>query len=144
MTMATLRRWHFYLGMLIAPSVLFFALTGAVQLFSLHEAHDGYVPAPIIEKLSSVHKDQVFKSGHHHGPPPGAKPKTATAAPPPADDDAKPATLALKAFFLVVSLSLTVSTALGVWIGLTRLQHRRVGWALLAIGTAAPVALLLF
>jgi len=143
MTMATLRRWHFYLGMLIAPSVLFFALTGAVQLFSLHEAHDGYVPPPLIEKLSAVHKDQVFASSRHHGPPPGAKPAGPAAASPPDEDGPKHATLALKAFFLVVALGLAASTALGVWIGLTRAQHRQVGWGLLAVGAILPVVLLL-
>jgi hypothetical protein len=141
MTMATLRRWHFYLGMLNAPSVLFFALTGALQLFHLHEAHGGYVPPALIEKLASVHKDQVFAADHHQGPPPGAKPNGAPKAAP--DDDSKPATLVLKVYFLVVSLSLAVSTAMGVWIGLVRLQHQRLGWALLAVGAAAPIALLL-
>lgn len=77
----TIRRWHGYIGLFIGPSVLFFALTGAVQLFSLHEAHGSYQPPAIIEKLSSVHKDQVFALGHHHdGPPPvesaAAKPDT--------------------------------------------------------------------
>ena len=58
--MLTIRTWHTYLGILIAPSVLFFALTGALQLFSLHEVHGSYTPLPVIEKLSKVHKDQAF------------------------------------------------------------------------------------
>ena len=148
MTMATLRRWHFYVGMFIAPSVLFFALTGAAQLFSLHEAHGDYAPPPIVEELSSVHKDQVFALGHHHAPPPaqtvgssGAGPK---AAPPPHDDDDKPATptLMLKIFFLTVAAGLTASTLLGVWMGLSRPRDRRAALALLIAGAAIPVVLL--
>jgi hypothetical protein len=67
-TRATIRQWHSYIGVFVAPSVLFFALTGSVQLFSLHEAHGHYEPPAIIEKLSSVHKDQVFALGHHQAP----------------------------------------------------------------------------
>ena len=48
MNKLTIRRWHTYLGLFIAPSVLFFSLTGAVQLFSLHEAHGDYTPAPLV------------------------------------------------------------------------------------------------
>ena len=37
------REWHLYLRTLFAPSILFFALTGALQLFGLHEGHPGEV-----------------------------------------------------------------------------------------------------
>jgi hypothetical protein len=143
MTMVTVRRWHFYIGMFIAPSLLFFALTGAAQLFNLHEAHGTYDPPPIIEKLSSVHKDQVFAPGHHHRAPAAAAPPGAAGAPAPDEDRGKLPTLLLKLFFLVVALGLAVSTAMGLWIGLTRSAERRIGWALLLIGAALPLALLL-
>jgi hypothetical protein len=144
--MASIRTWHTYLGILIAPSVLFFALTGALQIFSLHEAHGTYHPLPLVEKLSSVHKDQVFALGEHHEEPPPA-------APPPAGGDAHPpgpaehadepaiGTPLLKWFFLVVALGLTISTLLGLWMGLTHLRHRRIGWWLLAGGVAVPLVL---
>jgi uncharacterized iron-regulated membrane protein len=71
--MQSIRTWHTYIGILIAPSVLFFAFTGSLQLFSLHEAHDSYKPPPVIEKLASVHKDQVFAlKEHDHEPEPSA------------------------------------------------------------------------
>jgi hypothetical protein len=146
MSMATIRQWHFYIGMFIAPSVLFFALTGAVQLFSLHEAHGSYDPPPILEKLSAVHKDQVFAAGHHHHDADAApKPAAAPAGPPPADDDDKPklTTLLLKSLFLVVALGLTVSTALGLWIGLTHPRYKRAALLLVIAGAVLPVVLLL-
>ncbi len=74
MKLTTIRQWHSYLGLFIAPSVLFFALTGATQLFGLHESHGDYRPPAIVEKLSSVHKDQVFELGHHTSPRPLRKP----------------------------------------------------------------------
>jgi len=150
MKMATIRLWHFYIGMIIAPSVLFFAVTGALQLFSWHEAHGNYTPPPILEKLSSVHKDQVFKAGHHHDhaePPlaaaaPGAGPAKAA----PADDDDKLSgpTLALKAyFFWVVAGGLTLSTLFGVWIGVTHPTRKRTAVILLIVGAVIPIGLLI-
>ncbi len=39
---------HLYIGVFIAPALLFFALTGALQTFSLHETTRGssYKPPP--------------------------------------------------------------------------------------------------
>jgi hypothetical protein len=149
MSPATLRTWHSYIGLFIAPSVLFFSLTGAVQLFSLHEAHGRYQPAAVVEKLSSVHKDQVFAFGDHHKPPeppadagkPGAGPGPGPGA---QDDDDRtpPSTLMLKWFFLLVSLCLVVSTALGIWMGLTQIRQKRTSWIMLIGGTLIPVVLL--
>jgi hypothetical protein len=139
-----LRQLHTYIGLFIAPSVLFFALTGALQIFGLHEANGDYAPAPIVEKLSRVHKDQVFALGeHHHEPPKAAAP--AGGKPPAAPDDDGPSlpTMLLKWFFLVVALGLTASTSLGLWIGLTHVRHRKTGWIVLAAGAVIPVALLL-
>lgn len=153
MTIATLRRWHAYLGLLIAPSVLFFAVTGAVQLFSLHEAHGTYHPPALVEKLSTLHKDQKFALGEHHGPPPGAQGPEAheeghdrpAGAGPEGDHDEEgsPATLLLKVFFLIVSIGLTLSTLVGVWMGTTQLRRPRLAWSLVAAGAVIPLALTL-
>ena len=148
--MLTLRRWHAYIGLFIAPSVLFFALTGAVQLFSLHEAHGTYRPLPILEKLASVHKDQVFASGDHHDAAPVAdadagKPESgagSTGAKPDGDEPGL-ATVLLKYFFLLVALGLTASTALGLWMGLKQMRRQRIAWLLVLAGTLTPLVLLM-
>jgi hypothetical protein len=143
--MLSIRTWHTYLGILIAPSVLFFALTGALQLFGLHEAHGNYTPPPLIERLGSLHQDQVFVLKDHHA---DSHPAEDAAAHPPdhaaTDDDDAPAlrTVLLKWFFLLVAASLVISTSLGLWMGLTHIRHKRVGWWLLAIGVLLPVGLL--
>jgi hypothetical protein len=67
--MMLVRLWHHYIGFLIAPSVLFFALTGSMQLFSLHEAHGDYHAPVLIEALGNVHKDQVFRTRPPRGAP---------------------------------------------------------------------------
>ena len=148
MNAMTIRKWHSYIGLFIAPSVLFFSLTGALQVFSLHESHGDYVPLPLVEKLASVHKDQEFKMGHHHAPAaakPGAAASDAPKPKPKADDDDKtpPAQLALKAFFLTVAVSLALSTTFGLWMALKYTRRKGLAWALLVAGAVIPVGLLL-
>jgi uncharacterized iron-regulated membrane protein len=148
----SLRTLHTYLGMLIAPTVLFLAFTGLLQVYSLHEAHGDYTPPPLIEKLSSVHKDQVFRLGRHAAPPAKAGPRASTAGPsaPKADEPAKsekpkgpkPAVLILKAVFATVAVGLAVSTLLGVWMGLRQPLRRRTCAILLAIGALVPAVLI--
>jgi hypothetical protein len=137
-----IRTWHTYLGIFIAPSVLFFAITGSLQIFSLHEAHDAYVPPQLIEKLASVHKDQVFALKAHDDDHADKHANDEhTAAPAEHEDEPSLATTLLKYFFLLVAVSLCVSTSLGLWIGLTHVRHKRLGWWLLAIGIILPVSL---
>jgi hypothetical protein len=149
-----IRQWHSYIGMFIAPSVLFFALTGSAQIFNLHEAHGDYQPAAIIEKLSRVHKDQVFALGEHHDghhapvvqEPAAAPADMATDHPnkPAADEKApKLSTQLLKWFFLVVAVGLIVTTLFGLWMGLTRLRGKRLAWILFIAGAIIPLGLLL-
>lgn len=133
--LAAIRQFHSYLGVFIAPSILFFALTGSLQLFSLHEAHGGYSPPAVVEKLGKLHKDQVF----------AAKPKRAAGAKAEERHEAGPkiSTLALKWFFLFVAASLVVSTCLGLWMSLAYSQKRGVLWVLFLAGAAIPVVILL-
>jgi hypothetical protein len=143
--MSSIRTWHTYLGLLIAPSVLFFALTGALQLFGLHESHGSYQPAVLIEKLSSVHKDQVFAQKEHddhgeHQPSTGSLDHSHDHEA--HDEEPSLGTVLLKWYFLLVALSLIVSTVLGLWMGLNHVRHRRTGWVLVAIGTIVPIILI--
>jgi len=144
--LAAIRTWHTYFGVFIAPSVLFFALTGSLQLFSLHEAHGGYRPPAVIEKLGMLHKDQVFAAKPKRRPPAGANAQ-ASKAPAKADEhkEAGPklSTSLLKWFFLFVAASLAVSTALGLWMALAFGQRKGVLWLLFLAGASLPVAVLL-
>ena len=58
-----LRLIHSYTAILVASSILFFALSGAMQLFDLHEPHGRYRPPALIEKLGELHKNQIFAVG---------------------------------------------------------------------------------
>ena len=153
--MMTLRQWHTYIGAFIAPSVLFFALTGAIQLFSLHEAHDGYRPPALIEKLASVHKDQVFRAkednhdhaatgsddADHHDADHDRSDHAGPAKTKPADA-AQIRVWILKWVFVLVALGLVVSTLIGVWMAFTTGKRKGVILLLLLVGAAAPILLL--
>jgi hypothetical protein len=144
--MMTARKLHFYLGTLIAPSVLFFALSGALQLFDLHEAHGSYQPPAIFVQLGNLHKDQVLTKPTRSG---GAAANSGSGNKLPTDAAASQAPaetlaiseLALKCFFALVALGLTVSTGLGLWVALGRYRRNPVGWLLLAAGATFPVML---
>ncbi len=141
-----LRAWHSYLSIFVAPSVLFFAFTGALQLFNLHEAHEGYQPLAVIEKLGRLHKDQIFALDERHDaapPTPSAPSKEPPGSPVHNDDDKIPLkTFLLKWLFLIVALALLSSTCIGVWIGLTHAKRRRLSWLLLSLGAVLPVVLI--
>ena len=152
MILSSLRRWHSYIGLFIAPSVLFFALTGALQIFNLHEAHGAYEPVVLVQMLSAVHKDQVFARPHDEkddrdtqNRQGGASPApTAAQGPPEGDDDeVSTPTLLLKWFFALVATGLVVSSSLGIWMGLTQIRPKRTAAILLAAGTLTPIVLLL-
>src|ERR1700747_349739 len=57
----TVRIMHLYLGVFLAPAILFFSFTGALQTFSLHESvkGSGYKPANWIMVLGQPHKKQT-------------------------------------------------------------------------------------
>lgn len=156
MVPATLRRWHSYIGLLTAPSLIFFSLTGAYQIFGLHEAEGDYHPPAVLEKLSSVHRDQVLKPhhdhddhdhdhAHHHDEDAGAAKPPGAADQHKADDDdeVKAPTLVLKWYFTVVAASLFVSSLIGIWMGVTQLGRKATAWSLLLAGALIPLVLLL-
>jgi hypothetical protein len=137
-----IRALHAYVGMLIAPSVLFFACTGILQIYSLHEAHGGYTPPAVVVRLSALHKDQVFTLPQSR-PPPTAAPHAKPAGPPPAENEHGPklATTLLKAVFAAVAVGLIGSTCAGIWMALQQPLRRRTYLLLLLIGAAVPLVL---
>lgn len=56
-----LRKIHLYIGIFTTPALLFFAITGALQTFSLHETTQGsnYRPPAWIASLAQLHKKQT-------------------------------------------------------------------------------------
>jgi hypothetical protein len=147
-TQRTLRQYHHYIGVFLAPAILFFAISGAFQTFRLTEEKGwGGTPPNWLVWVAAVHKDQAPP---HEKP---AGPKTAAAADHHDDDDAAPAAkalkpakgpspLPLKIFVVLMAIGLITSTLLGVTIALNNRATRRVSILMLVAGTVLPCVLL--
>jgi hypothetical protein len=138
-----IRQLHVWISVFVAPSLLFFALTGALQTFRIPDEKTAPV---LIQKLARVHKDDVFavkpaRPKKPQGALPGAGHDKASAEKPP---EAKPApsTEVLKWFFAGVSVAIALTTLLGLWMALAYSRQKLVIWILLLAGAAAPVLIL--
>ncbi|MBA2079134.1 PepSY domain-containing protein [Rhodanobacter sp. PCA2] len=143
------RQLHLYLGVFTAPALLFFAITGGLQTFSLHETTRGssYAPPRWLAVAAQLHKKQTPDLPVRK-PRPAANPAAApgvAAAPTPAPAPATPKRnpLPLKVFTALVALSLTVSTLTGLYMAWR--HSRRVGRlvAVFLAGVAVPILLTL-
>jgi hypothetical protein len=139
----TIRRWHSYISLLGAPSIIFFTFSGVLQLFHWHEAEGAYHPPAWIETLSAVHMDQTLQRHKGEKPPAEAEKLPEPDVPPMAEPPPPGRTIALKAYFFWVGASLVVSSLFGVWMGIAQTPRKRLAWSLLVIGTLLPVGILL-
>ncbi len=119
--MKTLRQIHLYLGCVFAPVLIFFAVSGAWQLFGLHRAtKDGsYEPPRALVLLSDVHQFQ-------HLPP--SKVESGTP---------------LRYFILLASAGLVMTTLLGIVMAFRFTRSKGSVLACLIAGVAIPVLFLL-
>jgi hypothetical protein len=142
-----IRKIHFYLGTFFAPSIIFFALTGAFQIFGLHE---GSGQIAWVARLAQVHKSQTFDAPRARPPAPKPQAAAAVAQPEPAHVDA-PAppksggptrSMALELFFLLMAISLIASSCLGVWMAFQYKRDARIILGLLVAGVVLPILFL--
>ena len=146
--MKTIRQLHLYLGTFFAPAIFFFAFSGALQTFSLHESKDdgSYTAPSWIMTISSIHKDQRLVDPHKHVHPGTHSEQVAESALPPAHDEvqAEPhSSFLLKCFVLLLAIGLMASAGLGIFMALQSRANRRISWTLLVAGMLVPVALIL-
>jgi hypothetical protein len=149
---AYFREWHSYISAFIAPMMLFFASSGALQIFNLHESHGGYVAPAIIRATARIHKDQEAGTeparrfedrvpggvqppfGSRRGEGPGGGEGRTWSTP----------TLFLKWLFFLEACALVITTLLGIWIGVVHAKRQRTIIALLVAGTLLPSILILW
>jgi hypothetical protein len=163
-TLKLFRKIHLYIGVFIAPALLFFAFTGAVQTLSLHETTQGssYKPPAWLAKLGQLHKKQTLVVPIRK--PKSASPDKPTIDTPKADrlkgssasnpaqasklpDVSAPgpnAHLPMKIFFLLVSIGLFISTLTGIYMVYKYNRSKLVVTSLLFAGIVVPLLLLLF
>jgi hypothetical protein len=148
--MLTLRQLHRYLGVFFTPAILFFAFSGALQTFGLHESEQRGAPPPVawIAALASVHKDQHLPeprpqaraADHAQAQPEG--PAEARPAAPPAPHEATKSPLPLKLFVLALAIGLCATSLVGVTIAFNNPRSRRQTALMLVLGTLVPLVLL--
>jgi len=151
-TLKLFRNLHLYIGTFIAPALLFFAFTGALQTFSLHETTQGstYKPPAWIATLAQIHKKQtsiipVRKLRPDATPQQIPKHEKAQASTLPEAPQPKPKThLPLKIFFLLVAIGLFTSTLTGIYMAYKYNRNKLVITALLVAGIVVPPVLLCF
>ncbi|MEW9571124.1 PepSY domain-containing protein [Rhodanobacter sp. Si-c] len=145
---------HLYLGVFSAPALLFFAVTGGLQTFSLHETTRGssYAPPKWLAVAAQLHKKQTMDVPSHKLRPP-ANPATEravdavpAAAMRPAVDAARPKgrnPLPLKVFTALIALSLALSTLTGLYMAWRYSRHAGRIVAVFLAGIAVPILLAL-
>jgi hypothetical protein len=150
-----LRLIHLYTGVFIAPALLFFAFTGALQTFSLHETTRGssYKPPAWAVMLAQIHKKQTSTIPVKKLPPADKQadkatqekaqtsPTPPTEAPKPSGEATTKNPLPLKCFFLLVSIGLFVSTLSGLYMSYKYIRNRRLITLMLLGGIIVPVLL---
>jgi len=155
------RQFHLYIGVFIAPALLFFAFTGGLQVFSLHETTRGsnYQPPAWLVTMAQLHKKQTSvvpvrkprpMDADNHPPAPVA-PASGPAANLPASapmrsemprKDAKHP-LPLKIFSAFVAFGLFMSTLMGLYMAYRYTRRPGLVTALLLAGIVLPIVLAL-
>lgn len=150
------RLTHLYLGVFVAPAVLFFAFTGALQTFSLHETTRGstYQPPRLFMVLAQIHKKQTpilppkrpTATANPEKPQPDHAGASATPAPkpqPPAPESTPQHNpLPLKIFVLLVAVSLCLSTLSGIYMSYAYTRNKVAITVLLVLGALIPTLLI--
>lgn len=150
------RQLHNYVGLFFAPTILFFAITGGLQMFGLHESSRGssYVPPSILVHLAQLHKKgTVFVTLRRQPPSPVAKTDQAKPALTQTPEQGKapesqaagrrPNPLPMKIFFAATALALVTSTCTGIVLGWKYARSKMSVVAILAGGVVVPLLLLL-
>jgi hypothetical protein len=147
-----IRTIHLYLGVFTAPMLLFFAVTGGLQTFSLHETIRGssYIPPVWLATAAQLHKKQnvVVPPGKLRlvpAPMAGSTPSTAPRAVPRAGVASQPKRnpLPMKVFFALIALGLFSSVLSGLYMAWRFSRRPGLFGAVLAGGAVAPLLLLL-
>ncbi|MEO8810851.1 MAG: PepSY domain-containing protein [Rhodanobacter sp.] len=150
----TTRTAHLYLGVFCAPMLLFFAVTGGLQTFGLHETSRGssYVPPAWLVSAAQLHKKQTtavppgkrrLKTGQTRPAQVAAADSSKPAAAPRAEAANQPTRnlLPMKIFFALIALGLFTSVLSGLTMAWRFTRRPVLFAAVLAGGIALPLLL---
>lgn len=149
-SLKSLRLTHRYLGLFFAPTILFFAITGGLQMLGLHETSRGssYLPPSILVHLSQLHKKGTFNLPPRKVAPPNsaksdeAKPDgPKLEAPKPAQAPPPHNSLPMKIFFAATAFALVVSTCTGLMMSWKFERRKSIVLLILVAGVVVPTIL---
>lgn len=136
-TLRSLRQWHRYIGVFLAPAILFFSFSGLIQVLGWQDLRNP-PPAGWVSAIAGIHKHQMLPK-----PRPAEPERKPGAAPPAADDDHDHGGFTpLKIFALLTAIGLFTTTLIGLTIALGTRNMRRPALIALGLGIAVPVVLL--
>jgi len=146
------RRVHLLLGVFFAPTIMFFAATGAMQIIGLQKSKDGKPAASWILHVVEVHKHQKWEPRKRPPAPPAAAaaatsgaPATAAPAPPANPEPALSiGTRLLEGFAVAMSACLVATTLLGLYMAWLLPRDRKLCVVLFGAGLLVPAGFLLF
>jgi uncharacterized iron-regulated membrane protein len=154
-SLKALRLTHHYIGVFFSPTIVFFAITGSLQMFGLHETSRGssYVPPAILVHLSQLHQKGTLYLPPRNAAPlapekaDGSRPEAPKSeasipqTPPPTSPAPNP--LPMKIFFAATALALVLSTCTGLFMAWKYARRKAVVAGVLLAGIACPLLLLL-
>jgi hypothetical protein len=138
MNLVQLRLIHYYAGVFFAPTIIFFAFSGVMQVFKLHEAYRATPGAQgdWIAWMSQVHKESALIA------PRAAPAKAAPRAEGPPGEPRRERSSAFKWFAALMGVSLIGASLAGLWIAYNYPKRRRSYFTTLLAGIALPILLL--
>jgi uncharacterized iron-regulated membrane protein len=134
--MKNVRLVHFYVGVFFAPLIIFFAFTGVLQVFKLHETYREIPNSQgnWIAWFGQFHKEQAWI------PPKVAPAKAAPKKPHEEGVYAKP----MKWLVALMGIALMGSALAGLYIAFSYPGRRKPCLVALAAGIVIPLALMAF
>lgn len=141
-TLRRLRQIHLYIGMVFAPMILLFSLSGALQTFRLNEPRGwGGTPPAWMVWVAAIHKNQSAPrtEAKDDARPKAPRPRAGGPAQRPQQG---PSPLPLKILTVLMSIGLFASTVIGMVIALSLRAFRNGALIALAVGVVLPIVLL--
>lgn len=145
-----IRTAHLHLGVFTAPMLLFFAVTGGLQTFGLHETTRGssYLPPAWLAAAAQLHKKQnivVPPAKLRLLPAPTTAPLTTSRVVPRAEvaSHSRRNPLPMKVFFALIALGLFTSVSSGLYMAWRFSRRPGLFGGVLLGGAVAPLLLLL-
>ena len=136
-TLRSLRQWHHYIGVFLAPAILFFAFSGLIQVLGWQDLRNP-PPAAWVSAIAGIHKHQMLPKPRPAEP--ARKPAGARSAG--GDDHDHGGLSPLKIFALLVAIGLFTTTLIGLAIALGTRAMRSKALIALGLGIVVPLILL--